>query len=212
MDYNLRGAEGCPDGGCEGYELVSNLNFDENGDGEQNDTYNQDDGTWEWEFDPTHVFVGSFEQLAGTPTGVWEFSGCNDNGSITHGFPAQEHFNECDGFFQGEAVEELTSGQYTSRVTIHSGNLFHLSNYFSPDGTSTNWTIKFTHIGVTIFEHTYAYSPYLSFLPPSDAYSESYTYSTNQVGAVANSSYSIRTPNTLFRGKFEYNGYSITWK
>ena len=209
VDYNLPGSEGCPDGGCEGYELVSNLNFDENGDGEQNDTYNQDDGTWEWEFDPTDVFVGSFEQVGGTSIARWEFNGCNDIGSIFYGAPLQEHFNHCDDLFQGEVVEALTSGnQYASKVTIHSGNVFHLSNFFSPDSTSTNWTIKLTHVGVTVFQHTYTFSPYLSFLPPS----EDYTDVTNQVGEKTNSSYSIRTPNPSFRGKFEYNGYSITWE
>ena len=218
-DSNLRGAVGCPDGGCEGYELAGDLNFDENGDGEQNDTYNQDDGTWEWEFDPTDVFVGSFENTASlTPRSLWEFGGCNANGNIFHGLPSQEHFNHCDNLFQGEVVEALTSGdQYASKVTIHNGTL-PLSNFFSPH--SIDWTVKLLDRGVTVFEHTY--SPYLSFLLPSDASSEDCTDVTNQTGLIANSSYSIRTAscdtntyNTnslLFRGKFEYNGYSITWE
>ncbi len=33
-------AQGCPADGCDGYELVANLDFDENGDGTRNDTYN----------------------------------------------------------------------------------------------------------------------------------------------------------------------------
>ena len=33
-------AQGCPADGCDGYELVANLDFDENGDGSRNDTYN----------------------------------------------------------------------------------------------------------------------------------------------------------------------------
>ena len=218
-DSNLRGAVGCPDGGCEGYELAGDLNFDENGDGEQNDTYNQDDGTWEWEFNPIDTFVGSFEKIGGTPIANWEFNGCNSAGLIAFD-TSQAHFNHCDGLFQGGAVEELTSGgQNVSKVTIHNGNL-PLFNFFSPDCMSTNWTIKFSHEADTIFELTY--SPYLSFLLPSDASSEDCTDVTNQTGLIANSSYSIRTAscdtntyNTnslLFRGKFEYNGYSITWE
>ena len=223
VDNNFRGSEGCPDGGCEGYELAGDLNFDENGDGEQNDTYNQDDGTWEWEFNPIDTFVGSYEDTINNfPPVVWKFSGCNNDGLIAHNIPQQEHFNYCNGLFQGEVVEALTSGdQYTSRVTIHNGNL-PLSNFFSPQ--SINWTIELAQgvsvPPVTVFQHTY--SPYLSFLLPSDASSEDCTDVTNQTEAIANSSYSIRTAscdtntyNTnslLFRGKFEYNGYSITWE
>ena len=213
-DSNFRGSEGCPDGGCEGYELAGDLNFDENGDGEQNDTYNQDDGTWEWEFDPTAVFVASYENTINSlPPVFWEFTGCNTTGNIAHGASSLEHFNHCDGLFQGEVVEALTSGnQYASKVTIHNGNVFHLSNFFSPDSMSTNWTVRVQDKGVTLFQYTYTYSPYLSFLPSS----EDYTDVTNQPGATANSSYSIRIPDIYntnsFRGKFEYNGYSITWE
>ena len=218
---------GCPDGGCQGYELAGDLSFDENGDGEQNDTYNQDDGTWEWEFFDTNTtgidtFVGSFEQTVGTPIPVWKFSGCNTEASIFHGLPAQEHFNHCGDLFQGEVVEELTlGGQNASRMTIHRSNFnLHLSHFF-PEGI--NWTVKLEHNTVTIFEHTY--SPYPpSFLLPADGFSEGCTDVTNQTGGEANSSYSIRTApcdtdtytsystNNLFRGEFEYNGYSITWQ
>ena len=110
-DNNLRGAVGCPDGGCQGYELAGDLNFDENGDGEQNDTYNQDDGTWEWDFfeNAPDVFVGSFEQPAGIAAVSWEFSECSDNsGNLAYNVLSQEHFNHCDGLFQGEFVEALT--------------------------------------------------------------------------------------------------------
>ena len=225
MDNNLRGSVGCPDGGCQGYELAGDLSFDENGDGEQNDTYNQDDGTWEWQFFDTNAtgidtFVGSFEQTAGTPTATWRFSGCNDWDMISHGFPLQEHFSHCDGLFQGEVVEELTSGgQNASKMTIYRSNFnLHLSHFF-PE--SINWTVKLKHFAVTIFEHTY--SPYPSFLLPADGEGEDCTDVTNQTGGEANSSYSIRTApcdtdtysystNNLFRGEFEYNGYSITWE
>ena len=49
-DPNLLGNIGCLDNACKGYELSQTLNFDENGDGEENDTYNRDDDTWEWIF------------------------------------------------------------------------------------------------------------------------------------------------------------------
>ena len=220
VDNNLRGAVGCPDGGCQGYELADDLSFDENGDGEQNDTYNQDDGTWEWEFftNATDTFVGSFEDTDSTfPLAVWQFSRCNNgDGNIVHDVPSSEHFNRCNGLFQGEVVEELTSGgQNASKMTIHRSSL-PLSYFFSPE--SISWTVKFKHLEVIIFEHTY--SPHLSFLLPADGEGEDCTDVTNQTGGKANSSYSIRTAHcgtntynaNLFRGKFEYNDYSITWE
>ena len=39
-------AQGCPDTGCNGYELTADLDFDENGDGNRNDTWNTGAG-WE---------------------------------------------------------------------------------------------------------------------------------------------------------------------
>ena len=39
-----RGWSGCPGGVCRGYELVADLDFDEDGDGERDDTYNQGAG------------------------------------------------------------------------------------------------------------------------------------------------------------------------
>ena len=224
-DNNLRGTVGCPDGGCRGYELAGDLCFDENGDGEQNDTYNQNDGTWEWEFFDTNTtatdtFVGSFEDtMSYFPTATWVFSGCNNIGNIAHGNSSQNNFNHCGDLFQGEVVDELTSGnQYASKVTIHRGNPPSIS-FLSPE--SVRWTIKLKHEADAIFEHTY--SPYLSFLLPADGEGEDCTDVTNQTGGKANSSYSIRTApcdtdtysystNNLFRGEFEYNGYSITWE
>ena len=47
--------------------LAKALNFDENGDGNLNDTYNQNDGTWEWNFfEGTDTFTCTFEQSVGT--------------------------------------------------------------------------------------------------------------------------------------------------
>lgn len=57
-------SKGCPSGGCFGYELVADLNFDTNGDGQLNASdsyydYDKDGSNTGWK--PIHEFAGSFE-------------------------------------------------------------------------------------------------------------------------------------------------------
>ena len=63
---------GCPEDGCRGYELMANLDFDENGNGRRDDTYNQGKGwqpighSWNsWSFVPfSAVFDGNGHTIA----------------------------------------------------------------------------------------------------------------------------------------------------
>ena len=61
---------GCPDTGCEGYELTAGLDFDEDGDGTRNDTYNTGSG-WDPIGDDTDTFSATFEGNGYTITNLF---------------------------------------------------------------------------------------------------------------------------------------------
>ena len=101
-DPNLVGDTGCLDNACKGYELGQSLNFDENGDGDLNDTYNQPDSTWEWIFfEGTDTFTCTIEDsINNFPVAVWSFeNACNTIRNIVHG--SEENFDGCEGLFVG---------------------------------------------------------------------------------------------------------------
>ena len=232
-DPNLLGEIGCLDNACKGYELSQTLNFDENGDGEENDTYNKDDGTWEWNFfEGTDTFTCTFEDSINlVPAATWSFSNaCNDSISIAHGVPAQESFSKCDGLFVGEAITNPDSkpvtdpaltgnypaDYYTSKVSIDRSKL-PLSFFGNPSTPRINCE----HNSTLIFSHNF---PDFSNFPLFSNFSETCEDLTNQTGAKTNSLYSIKTAScdsdsetstykvNRFRGIFERNGFEIKWQ
>ena len=222
-DPNLLGNTGCLDNACKGYELGQTLNFDENGDGDLNDTYNQPDSTtWQWNFfEGTDTFTCTFEQSAGTPIARWSFmNGCNANDDIVHGSPSLESFSNCDGLFVGGLTNpSATPPERSSMVSIDRSKL-PLSSFFSPSTPR----ISCSHEGHTIFNHDFSVFSVLSDFPLFSNFSETCEDSTNDdpqpTGGEANSSYSIKTAPcdtstykvNRFRGIFERNGFEIKWK
>ena len=55
-DTTSGGRMGCPSGTCIGYELMNNLDFDEDGNGERDDSYNQGSG-----WNPIGTFTATFQ-------------------------------------------------------------------------------------------------------------------------------------------------------
>ena len=55
-DTNTATRMGCPSGICTGYELMNDLDFDENGNGSRDDTYNTGDG-----WNPISTFTATFQ-------------------------------------------------------------------------------------------------------------------------------------------------------
>ena len=228
-DPNLIGDIGCLDNACKGYELGQTLNFDENGDGDLNDTYNTDDGTWEWNFfEGTDTFTCTFEDAISTfPLATWSFRNvCNNTSDIFHGLSNSESFNECNGLFVGDAITNpepkpvtdpaLTGNYpadyYTSEVSVDRSKL-PLSSFFSP----STLTISCSNKSVTIFNHDFSDFSVFSDFP---LFSETCENLTNQTGAKTNSLYSIKTAPcdtstykaNRFRGIFERNSFEIKWK
>ena len=220
-DPNFLGYKGCLDNVCKGYELSQTLNFDEDGDGNLNDTYNQDDGTWQWNFfEGTDTFTCTFEDSTSTfPTARWSFmNGCGTDGNIAHGVTVQESFSNCNGLFVGQVDDDGTDADndiYSSEVSIDRSKL-PLSSFFSPSTP----TISCLHQGVAIFSHDFSVFPDLSNFPLFSNFSETCEDLTNQTGGEANSLYSVKTAPcdtstykvNRFRGIFERNGFEIKWK
>ena len=207
---------GCLDNACKGYELSQTLNFDENGDGDLNDTYNKDDGTWEWIFfEGTDTFTCTFEQSGGTPTFSWSFkNACNTDATIL--FLIDESFSNCDGLFVGGFTDPpATPPANSSMVNIDRSKL-PLSFFLSPSTPR----ISCLHNITTIFSHNF---PDFSDFPLFSNFSETCVDLTNQTGGETNSLYSIKTAPcdtsdtstykvNRFRGIFERNGFEIKWK
>ena len=214
-DPNLLGDTGCLDNACKGYELGQSLNFDENGDGEENDTYNQKNSTWQWNFfEGTDTFTCLFEDsINNFPIAAWSFmNACNDgDGNILHGILGQDSFNNCDGLFVGGVTDSQPSNTdlHRSEVSIDRSKL-PLSSFFSPSTPRINCS----HLGNTIFN--YDFSVFSDF----PLFSEICEDLTDQTGAKTNSLYSINTAPcdtstykvNRFRGIFERNGFEIKWK
>ena len=221
-DPNFLGDIGCLDNTCQGYELGQTLNFDENGDGEENDTYNRDDGTWEWIFfEGTDTFTCTISQSAGTPVIVWSFrNACNTTATIIHGSAHQESFSECNGLFVGGVTDPQPSDTdlHRSEVSIDRSKL-PLSFFLSPSTP----TISCSYTGNNIFNHNFPAFPDFSDFPLFSNFSETCVDLTNQTGGETNSLYSIKTAPcdtsdtstykvNRFRGIFERNGFEIKWK
>ena len=223
-DPNLLGDTGCLDNACKGYELGQTLNFDENGDGNLNDTYNTDDGTWEWNFfEGTDTFTCTFEDSISTlPLATWSFRNvCNNTSDIFHGLSNSESFNECNGLFVGDAITNpvtippLSNDYYSSEVSIDRSKL-PLAFFASPQTLS----LKCTHLDTDIFSHNFPDFPDFSDFPLFSNFSETCEDLTNQTGGETNSLYSIKTAScddstykvNRFRGIFERNGFEIKWK
>ena len=150
-DPNLLGNTGCLDNACKGYELGQTLNFDENGDGNLNDTYNRDDGAWEWIFfEGTDTFTCTIKQSSGTPTTAWSFmNACNSDVLLSYGFSTQESFSECNDLFMGRYTAD-NDPLYSSEVSIDRSKL-PLSFFISPSTPR----ISCSHLGTTIFSHDF---------------------------------------------------------
>ena len=217
-DPNLLGDTGCLDNACKGYELSQTLNFDENGDGNLNDTYNQNDGTWEWNFfEGTDTFTCTFEQSVGTKIAAWSFmNGCDTDGNIIHGVPAQESFSECDGLFIGELTNPVATPPANSSIVTIDRSKLPLSSFFSPSTPR----ISCSHEDYTIFNHDFSVFSNFSNFPLFSNFSETCEDLTNQIGDETNSLYSIKTAPcddstykvNRFRGIFKRNGFEIKWK